>query len=351
MQNKHMKVNKYSSATIALALFAGSYAANQVLAESYGVNFLGNAGTPVTGSAGVVPIGNWNNIANATFTSGTILSSDGLSSATLSLSGSGSANACWHSGTSADGGNGSLMNGYVDAGPNAPATAAVSGLTGSSYNIYIYVHGDTARPGNDSDWLPNYTVNGITYYTAALGGGSFSGFVAAGITGVNNNTYPPSLTFGNYIEIQNVAPVGGALTISASLDNQTWRSPFNGFEIVTVANPVAGTPSIFPTNNPVYAGTPVTLTETASGQAPLHYQWQTDGGGGGTRTNLSGAVGTNLLVNTTGLKAGQYLYDVVVSNSVGISTSSVAVLNLVPGSAPVLVSDVAPNPALANAGE
>jgi hypothetical protein len=238
-----MKSNYHSKQPAALAaicaILLSAFAGNQGHAQSFGINFLGNTSDPVTGLAGVLPIGNWNNISNTTFTSGSILSSDGLSSATLSLSGSGSANG-WHSGTVSDGGNGSLLDGYMDTGTTSTGIAAISGLTGSLYNIFIYDEGDAARPGNGGDWLPNYTINGFTYYTATLTG-AFSGFVQGGVTTVNNNTFPTSLVYGNYIEIDNVAPIAGAITVSANSDTQTWRSPFDGFQIVPTPEPsVAG---------------------------------------------------------------------------------------------------------------
>src|SRR5450432_3235292 len=136
---------------------------NIAQAESFGINFLGSAtGDPVTSTAGVVPIPGWTNIANGTYTSGTILSSDGSLSATLSLGGN-SANT-WHSGSAADGANSSLLDGYMDIGNSGPGTAVISGLTGAAYTVYVYTEPDTARPGNGGDWLPNYSANNLTNF-------------------------------------------------------------------------------------------------------------------------------------------------------------------------------------------
>jgi len=205
-------------------------ATNPAPAESFGIKFLGDTNAPVMNNAGVVAITNWNNIANTTFTTGIINSSDGSVSATLAMSGSGRGNG-WNSASAADGGNGSLMDGYDDAGVNAPITNIISGLTGPAYTVYIYAEGDEPRPSNASDWLPNYTVNGIRYYTATTGG-AFSGFVPGGLTLINTNKYPNPLAYGNYIEIDEVTPIAGVITISANSDNQTWRSPLNGIEIL-----------------------------------------------------------------------------------------------------------------------
>ena len=147
-------------------------------AEQFGINFLGNTTAAVSQNAGVVPITNWNNIANATFTSGTIHSSDGAVLATLTMSGPGRVNG-YNNNSAADGGNGSLMRGYNDAGRDAAVTNLIGGLTNASYTVYIYTEGDTARPNDGGAMLPNYTVMGVTYYTAAMGG-TFSGYVPGG---------------------------------------------------------------------------------------------------------------------------------------------------------------------------
>jgi hypothetical protein len=70
-------------------------------------------------------------------------------------------------------------------------------------------------------------------------------------------------------------------------------------------------------------GTQFTLTETATGASPLNYFWLTDGGGGGTLTNIPGNNVSNLVVNTTGWPQGVYAYQVIVSNALNTATSSV----------------------------
>jgi hypothetical protein len=79
--------------------------------ESFGINFLGNSDTTINSSAGVIEIPGWTNITTSTFITGTVLSSDGSVSATLTRSGPGATNT-WHSGSAGDGGDGSLLDGY-----------------------------------------------------------------------------------------------------------------------------------------------------------------------------------------------------------------------------------------------
>ncbi len=88
------------------------------------------------------------------------------------------------------------------------------------------------------------------------------------------------------------------------------------------ANPITTSPSAF-----ALPGTQVTLNENASGQAPLHYYWQADGGTG-TITNIPGNDSSNLVVNTTGLAPGIYQFDVVASNSFGSYKSPVVDLTV-----------------------
>jgi lysophospholipase L1-like esterase len=202
--------------------------------QAFGIKFLGNTTDNVTGRAGVIPISGWNNIANATYTSGTIRSSDGTTTATLALSGSGRANG-WKSGTAANGGDGSLMDGYCDAMANSPMTVTISGLTGSSYTIYLYTMGDTPRPNSGTELIPNYTVNGSEIYTPTFGG-SFGRYVQGGMTLANTNLYPSAQAHGNCIRWNNGVPVNGVITITANADNRSYRSPLNGIELVLNTN-------------------------------------------------------------------------------------------------------------------
>ena len=201
-----------------------------VRAESFGIKFLGNTTDSVTNPAGVVPISGWNNIANTNFTSGTIHSSDGTVSATLTMSGGGHANG-WNSGTAADGGDGSLMCGYCDAMGSAPVTVTISGLTGSSYTIYLYTQGDSQRPSGGTDWIPNYTINGSTIFTPTMAP-SFNRYIQGGMTLVNTNAFPNGLMNGNCIRWNNGIPASGVITISANTDTRSFRSPLNGIELV-----------------------------------------------------------------------------------------------------------------------
>ena len=302
--------------------------ASRAHAESFGVNFLGTIpGSTVTNSAGVIPQTNWNNITVGSYGSGTILSGDGLVSATLTIKGN--TNAIWRTGVANDGGNGSLMNGYLDLGANrgGPETNIVSGLTGSVYTVYIYNQADARRPQNGGDWLPNYNVNGVAFCTAMVGGNTFTGFVQGGITLENTNTYPPLVAYGNYIQIDNVVPNAAKITIIGENDSRTWRTAFNGFQIVlntSVTPPGISAQSASSTN---IAGSTVQVGVFATG-SPLNYQWKAGAFGSAIYTNLinggqfSGVTGPTLTIsNFTPANVGDYI--VVITNVSGSVTSAV----------------------------
>ncbi len=82
----------------------------------------------------------------------------------------------------------------------------------------------------------------------------------------------------------------------------------------------------------------VTLGEYAAGLQPLYYQWQTDGAGGGSLTDIPDATNTTYAFNTD--DAGTYQFDCVVSNSYGAVTSTIVLVHVLPASVPVLTSDM-----------
>ena len=347
----------YTNQIMAIAIMAGVLAAGKLNAQDFGIHFLGNEPADiVTNAAGVVPITDWNNITNSTYTPGnatTIIGSDGSTTATMVLSG-GQENNSWGSGLTGDGANFSLLDGLLDAGSgNNPAVVTISNLTSAYYNVYIYTFTDQSRPGNDGDWLPNYSINGTTYYVpilgntgastyttngASVGGVGFTGFIEGTPILANNNALVPPQNYGNYFEVATVQASGGVITIIPEANSTSWRSPLNGIELVPTAAPavpIDGAPVESPAsaNVGVGAGTVVTLTGSAVGSQPISYQWQTDGGSGNSPTNIIGATATNLVVNTAGMSAGTYVYDYVAANSYGSTTSSVASVDVIATSA------------------
>ncbi|MGC9940969.1 MAG: LamG-like jellyroll fold domain-containing protein, partial [Verrucomicrobiota bacterium] len=226
--------------------------------------------------------------------------------------------------------------------------------TPQPYYLHLYsVSGGSATPVqtnisanftfSDGDWLEwsNLSLALSPNTTYAYSFGKASG--TAGWEGLAADAYNPY----EGGEIALIPPGGGAITYGGS-------HAFDAVFDVGLAVPYAvatTTPAVFPTNSPVYAGPLETLTVVAGGETPLYYQWQTDGGGGGTRTNVPGATLTNLTVNTSELSPGMYKFDVVVTNASGAATSAVVALQVVAASPPLLVSGTSPASAQCHVGD
>ena len=102
---------------------------------------------------------------------------------------------------------------------------------------------------------------------------------------------------------------------------------------LAVGTPQAPVITSQPTNQMVMAGSTVTFSVTASGFAPLAYQWYFNGSAitGATATNCSRA-------GVTTASAGNYT--VLVSNAGGSVTSSVAILTVLKANATVTLGDL-----------
>ncbi len=362
-----MKMKQTRTAALALCALISSSVCS-VHADSWGIKFLGRTTSTnytagpdlVTGTAGAAPIPGWNNITNYQdstgygFTTGTIKSSDGSATATLTISGTtkGQGNSGgWQSGAPSDGGNGSLANGYLDLGANigGAETNVVSGLTGASYTLYIYNYSDASHPGNGGDYLPNYSANGITYFAPQFGngattynsanvavGGPFPGWKKSTSSLVNYNTAIANTNYyGDYVEVDNVKPINGVITFVGQANNQSWRSPLDGFELVLETTAVAPAIEAQTPSSTNYAGTTVQVQVVADG-TPLNFQWQAGVIGSGIYTNLinggqfSGVTNSTLTIsNFTPANVADYI--VVVTNSAGSAISPApTTLNVAP---------------------
>jgi len=185
------------------------------------------------------------------------------------------------------------------------------------------------------------TVSGttpISYFWQSDGGSGGSSW--SNLSNSASNTYvlgTTSLRMGNYQCRLVVTNATGAYTNTPGTLNL----------VAAIIQSV----SLSPTNSPVYAGTPVYLSASASGLS-LAYLWQTDNGSGGAAwSNLSGSTTNAFTVQTAGLTPGNYQYRLVVTNTYGSVTSSVVMLNLAAASGPVLISDTLINPSTANIGD
>jgi hypothetical protein len=148
--------------------------------------------------------------------------------------------------------------------------------------------------------------------TNLVNGGRISGATDATLTITNAQT----TNTGIYTVV--VTNVVGSATSS------------NAFLNVTNIPPVI---TLQPTNQTVGAGTNVNLVVTATGTAPLGYQWQTNGVNLVNGGNISGATSNVLTISNVKTNNGGD-YSVVVTNIAGITNSATAVLTVV--AAPVI---------------
>jgi hypothetical protein len=108
-------------------------------------------------------------------------------------------------------------------------------------------------------------------------------------------------------------------------------------------SPTAVLPTLSTPSSTIYKGTLVTLSELPAGAAPFHYQWQSDNGTTGTTfTDIASANNSTYVADTTGFALSSPVeYRVVVTNSLGGSTSAPVTLTAIQGP-PVITRDTLP---------
>jgi hypothetical protein len=233
---------------------------------------------------------------------------------------------------------GDIEGGHVAANPFTLRIYSVAGTVATL--IQTYTNQNSAAVMSVSQWtkwigLSNVLAPNGTY-AYSISARSETASSGAGYMQVGNadpNPYP-----GGALGL--IPAAGGAINFGTSADDATFM-----VHLVDAppSAPTVQSVNISPANsqtNPVYVGTPVTLSAVVIGSTPLHYQWQTDNGSGGASFgDISGATTSPYTLDTTGLTAPQtYEYQVIVTNSLGSATSPVANLYLTNGSGPVLLS-------------
>lgn len=108
---------------------------------------------------------------------------------------------------------------------------------------------------------------------------------------------------------------------------------------VTATNLTLSPITVAPTGVFQGSGTPVTLSATVSGPGPIHFQWETDGGSGGTLTNIPNATNLTLTVQTIGLSSGVYDFALIATNSSSALTNS-GQFGVLPPGAPSLIQGI-----------
>lgn len=120
------------------------------------------------------------------------------------------------------------------------------------------------------------------------------------------------------------------VALSPSLVQLNYQNGPNGLQ----APPNPRLPVASPTNF-VYAGTPVTLTETSGGLPPFTYQWLSNS------IPLTSATNSTLVFGSP-TPAVSAAYSVVVANSLGTNTSAPLTLTVLPPAAPFFAQQPSP---------
>src|SRR5262249_15939995 len=113
-------------------------------------------------------------------------------------------------------------------------------------------------------------------------------------------------------------------TFVVIVSNSAGTATSNSATLMVNPAPVVPTITTQPTNQTVTAGQAATFTVTATGTAPLSYQWQKNG------ANIAGATSASYTTPATTTADSGSTFLVVVSNSAGIAMSNAATLTVNP---------------------
>ncbi|MBI5383402.1 MAG: immunoglobulin domain-containing protein [Verrucomicrobia bacterium] len=172
-------------------------------------------------------------------------------------------------------------------------------------------------------WTPSRTVVVQVRGWSAAAGATYEAAMASGNSSYYAGTSGlATVTLGGDVPFPGVPLPAATLFGSAPL--------LGGFQLTAVPAIDSNNPPVItsqPQGQTKVVGTTAKFSVTATGTAPLAYQWRFN------NTNLAGATGTNLtFANVQLTNAGNYT--VVVTNAFGAVTSAVAVLTVTSGNIP-----------------
>jgi fibronectin-binding autotransporter adhesin len=178
-----------------------------------GIQFVGN-GNPLTGSAGVVPMSNWNSLGGYGYINTPLSdSSRAATPATLTTNGG------YRLGST--GSSNQLLSGFLESN-NSQLSATLSGIPYANYSLYAY-----SAFGN-SGYGETMTIGGSNYYFVMTNSASY-----AQVTNSNSGSFP----VGNYVAASGLT--GATQTITLQGVGQPYGA-LAGLEIVsTLPNPNA----------------------------------------------------------------------------------------------------------------
>lgn len=235
------------SLAIALLAFTGYAASSNAAVIS--VNFIGGqsgntapdttkGGASVTGTAGAVPAGNWNNQGPSQQTvAASIIDDAGVNAGSLAYTAS---NNWAASGNAPVGQDASLMNGYLDNLQNAGSitiTGLGSAFTSSGYKVLVYQNSDSA--GSFGYTVTDNAGHVVTAYGRQLAGGGANYPLAGGTNGyIGSTSTDPAgpATAANYVILDGLTGSNFTITANSGATGDGRVRP-NGFQVVAAPEP------------------------------------------------------------------------------------------------------------------
>ncbi|HYF49783.1 MAG TPA: PKD domain-containing protein [Planctomycetota bacterium] len=231
--------------------------------------------------------------------------------------------------------------------------------TGTPTREYVHPLGSAARASDGQLDLGAYEQGGSTPVAPSITAHPANRSVTAGQTATFSITASGTVPLA-YQWQKNGANISGATSASHTtpattlsdngatfrcvVSNSAGSATSNSATLTVNAAPVAPSITTHPANRTVTVGQAATFSVTASGTAPLAYQWQKNG------ANISGANSASYSTPATTLSDNGATFRCVVSNSAGSATSNSATLTVTSTAnrPPAFTStpSAAPNPTL-----
>ena len=246
--------------------------------------------------------------------SGTISPATGGSGTTVTLTGAGTGTA------TADSAGNFTFSGLPNGTYSLTPTHAGYVFNPNSQNVTL--SGSNVTGVNFTDAVQTFSISGTILPLAGASGASVT------LSGTANTTTTANAAGGFTF----TGLLSGSYTVTPTNTGYTFNPPSQSVSVGTTNitgvnftdNSVAVAPTITtqPLGQTVTAGQAASFTATATGTAPLSYQWRKNG------VNIAGATAASYTMPTTTTTDSGSTFGVVVSNSVGSVTSAAAMLTV-----------------------
>ena len=295
---------------------------------SVGVSFHGGGanGTPTrilaTDVTGIHPQAYWNDVGAGSGTAGELEDSNNQASdITVTWKSSGE----WGAGTGSASPLQRLLNGLIEARPNAPGTITFENVPDGSHTVIAYLVGIPLQ-FQDAD----YTIIGQTEQTVHTRVLNADEYNAAPGFFRGTSTDPNNRTLASFVRFDNVQPADGKITLTWSTLTTGFDrgAPVNAIQLLLNA-PAPGEPPVISQNpQPATAkdGGTIRLSAAATGSG-LTWQWRKNGKTIPDGGNIRGATTSTLTISPFGA-ADEGVYSVAVFNAAGSALSKNAAARL-----------------------